>query len=93
MTTVNTVTALWALALLAAGVSPAADGTNLLTNAGFESALEPAWERRTPDDGSAHEALKNFPKREEALAALGTHARGVVLTEHPHCWVLSYRAA
>lgn len=48
--TVNTVKALGALALLAAGVAPAADGTNLLKNAGFESALEPAWERRTPDD-------------------------------------------
>ena len=33
------------------------------------------YQQRTLDDGSVHEVLKNFPTRDEALAALGPRAR------------------
>ena len=40
----------WVSVLIAASVAAAGSGENLLKNAGFEKALEPAWEKRTPDD-------------------------------------------
>lgn len=52
-----------------------------------------SWQRRTLDDGSVHEVLKNFPTRDEAVAALGTRARDAAWIEHPHYWVLSYELA
>ena len=52
-----------------------------------------SWQRRTLDDGSVHEVLKNFPTRDEALAALGGHVRAAEWIEHPHYWVLSYTLA
>jgi len=50
-----------------------------------------SWQRRALDDGSQHEVLKNFPTRDEAVAALGARARDIEWTAHPHYWVLSYR--
>ena len=52
-----------------------------------------SWQRRTLDDGSVHEVLKNFPTRDEALSALGGQARDARWTEHPHYWVLDYTLA
>ena len=52
-----------------------------------------SWQRRTLDDGSVHEVLKNFPTRDEALAALGGQVRDAEWIEHPHYWVLSYTLA
>jgi len=40
----------WVAVGIAAGVATAGAGENLLVNAGFEKPLEPAWEKRTPDD-------------------------------------------
>jgi demethylmenaquinone methyltransferase/2-methoxy-6-polyprenyl-1,4-benzoquinol methylase len=48
------------------------------------------WQRRTLDDGSVHEVLKNFPTREQALAALGPRAHEVQWIEHEHYWLLQY---
>ena len=52
-----------------------------------------SWQRRTLDDGSVHEVLKNFPTRDEALSALGVRSRDAEWTEHPHYWVLDYTLA
>lgn len=52
-----------------------------------------SWQRRRLDDGSVHEVLKNFPTRDEALAALGARAHHIEWTEHPHYWVLAYTLA
>ena len=48
------------------------------------------YQQRPLDDGSVHEVLKNFPARDEALAALGARARKCEWIEHLHYWVLSY---
>lgn len=48
-----------------------------------------SYQRRTLDDGSVHEVLKNFPTREQATAAIGERARNVEWIAHPHYWVLS----
>ena len=48
------------------------------------------WQQRRLDDGSVHEVLKNFPTRDEAVAAIGPRARDIEWTEHPHYWVLAY---
>jgi SAM-dependent methyltransferase len=48
------------------------------------------YQQRTLDDGTAHEVLKNFPTRDEAIARLGPRARDVEWIAHPHYWVLSY---
>ena len=40
------------------------------------------WQRRTLDDGSVHEVLKNFPTREQVIEVLGARARDV----HWHEW-------
>ena len=52
-----------------------------------------SWQRRTLDDGSVHEVLKNFPTRDEAASALGMRARHADWIEHPHYWALSYELA
>jgi len=51
------------------------------------------YQRRTLDDGSEHEVLKNFPSRDEALAQLGPRARQPQWIDHRHYWVLSYELA
>ena len=48
------------------------------------------YQQRKLDDGSVHEVLKNFPTRDEALAAIGARARIAQWIEHEHYWVLSY---
>ena len=48
------------------------------------------YQQRRLDDGSVHEVLKNFPTRDEALAAIGPRARNARWIEHEHYWVLSY---
>lgn len=48
------------------------------------------WQRRTLADGSVHEVLKNFPARDEAVAALGPRARDVQWTAQRYYWLLSY---
>ncbi len=48
------------------------------------------YQRRTLDDGSVHEVLKNFPHRDEALAAIGPRARQAQWIAHEHYWVLAY---
>lgn len=52
-----------------------------------------SWQQRRLDDGSVHEVLKNFPTRDEALAALAGAARDAEWIEHPHYWCLSYHLA
>lgn len=49
------------------------------------------YQKRTLDDGSAHEVLKNFPTRDEAFARLGPRAVDPEWIEHQHYWILSYR--
>lgn len=53
----------------------------------YRSAAGDTYQRRTLDDGSVHEVLKNFPSREEVVAALGALAAGVQWTEHAHYWI------
>jgi len=48
------------------------------------------YQIRTLDDGSVHEVLKNFPSRDEAVAALGARAHRPQWIEHRHYWILSY---
>jgi SAM-dependent methyltransferase/protein tyrosine phosphatase (PTP) superfamily phosphohydrolase (DUF442 family) len=58
------------------------------------------YQLRTLDDGSTHEVVKNFPTRDEAVAALGARARdatwwqpthgGDETASLEHYWVLSY---
>lgn len=48
------------------------------------------YQLRTLDDGSSHEVLKNFPARDEAVAAIGPRAVDVRWVDYPHYWVLSY---
>ncbi len=48
------------------------------------------YQRRTLDDGSTHEVVKNFPSAEQAFAVLGPRARRPYWTDHTHYWVLSY---
>ena len=49
-----------------------------------------AYQRRTLDDGSVHEVLKNFPTREQAFSMLGERAVEAEWIQHEHYWVLSY---
>jgi ubiquinone/menaquinone biosynthesis C-methylase UbiE len=48
------------------------------------------YQNRTLDDGSVHEVLKNFPRPEQAVAALGPRAHDPQWTEYGHYWVLDY---
>ncbi len=49
------------------------------------------YQLRRLDDGSVHEVLKNFPRRDEALAVLGPRAHDPQWIEWPHYWALHYR--
>jgi SAM-dependent methyltransferase len=48
------------------------------------------YQLRTLDDGSTHEVVKNFPTREEAIAALGTRAHQPQWHTWTHYWALEY---
>jgi len=49
-----------------------------------------SYQQRTLDDGSVHEVLKNFPTREQAVAALGPRAQAPQWIAHDHYWLLDY---
>lgn len=49
-----------------------------------------SYQSRRLDDASTHEVLKNFPSRDEAVAAIGARAREPQWIEHKHYWILSY---
>ena len=49
------------------------------------------YQDRSLDDGSVHEVLKNFPARDEAIAAIGPRACGPQWTAYGHYWLLSYQ--
>lgn len=51
------------------------------------------YQRRTLDDGSEHEVLKNFPSADEAFAQLGPRARAPRWADYTHYWVLDYTLA
>jgi len=51
------------------------------------------YQRRTLDDGSVHEVLKNFPSFEQACALLGPRARDPEWIPYEHYWILSYHLA
>ena len=48
------------------------------------------YQQRRLDDGSAHEVLKNFPTREQAIAAIGPHTRNAQWQQWTHYWSVSY---
>jgi SAM-dependent methyltransferase len=48
------------------------------------------YQQRTLDDGSVHEVLKNFPRREEAFALIADVAAEREWIAHEHYWILSY---
>lgn len=49
-----------------------------------------SYQQRRLDDGSAHEVLKNFPSREQAIAHVGATAHDIEWTPYRHYWLLSY---
>jgi len=49
------------------------------------------YQQRPLDDGTVHEVLKNFPDREQALAAVGPGVAQLEWTELQHYWLLDYR--
>lgn len=51
------------------------------------------FQRRTLDDGSTHEVLKNFPDFAQASAVLGPRARAPRWTAWDHYWMLQYELA
>jgi SAM-dependent methyltransferase len=51
------------------------------------------YQQRRLDDGSTHEVLKNFPNREQAIAAIGPHTRNAQLQQWTHYWAMSYELA
>jgi demethylmenaquinone methyltransferase/2-methoxy-6-polyprenyl-1,4-benzoquinol methylase len=48
------------------------------------------YQLRPLDNGSVHEVLKNFPSRDEALAAIGPRARDVEWTARGYYWAMRY---
>jgi SAM-dependent methyltransferase len=48
------------------------------------------YQQRTLSDGSTHEVLKNFPARDEAVAAIGPRARNAQWVAWTHYWALTY---
>jgi demethylmenaquinone methyltransferase/2-methoxy-6-polyprenyl-1,4-benzoquinol methylase len=51
------------------------------------------YQRRTLDDGTVHEVLKNFPTREQALEIVGRRAVEPTWVEYANYWTLAYRLA
>ncbi len=51
------------------------------------------YQRRTLDDGSVHEVLKNYPTADDAIARLGPRARDARWIAHTHYWILAYTLA
>jgi SAM-dependent methyltransferase len=49
-----------------------------------------SFQQRTLDDGSTHEVLKNFPTREQAMAAIGPNTRNAQWHQWTHYWSLTY---
>jgi demethylmenaquinone methyltransferase/2-methoxy-6-polyprenyl-1,4-benzoquinol methylase len=49
-----------------------------------------SYQTRWLDDGTSHEVLKNFPGRDQAIAALGPRVSGVQWLELEHYWLLQY---
>lgn len=54
-------------------------------------ALGNSYQQRRLDDGSTHEVLKNFPSREQAVAAVGPGVDDLHWAELAHYWRLDYR--
>jgi SAM-dependent methyltransferase len=50
-----------------------------------------SFQQRRLGDGSLHEVLKNFPSREELLAAVTDFAQDADVTIMDYYWILSYR--
>jgi SAM-dependent methyltransferase len=48
------------------------------------------YQQRTLDDGSAHEVLKNFPTREQAMDAIGANTHNAHWQQWTHYWAMSY---
>jgi demethylmenaquinone methyltransferase/2-methoxy-6-polyprenyl-1,4-benzoquinol methylase len=48
------------------------------------------YQKRSLDDGSVHEVLKNFPTPEQAVALLGPRVRDPLCLAWEHYWALSY---
>lgn len=51
------------------------------------------YQQRALGDGSAHEVLKNFPTRDEAVALIGHCTRNLEWQVWMHYWSLSYTTA
>ena len=51
------------------------------------------YQLRPLEDGSEHEVLKNFPSRDDVLAAIAPCARDAVWTDHDYYWTLRYALA
>lgn len=51
------------------------------------------WQRRSLDDGSVHEVLKNFPSRDEVRSILVPHAASFDWIEHGFYWVADWTLA
>jgi demethylmenaquinone methyltransferase/2-methoxy-6-polyprenyl-1,4-benzoquinol methylase len=51
------------------------------------------YQQRRLSDGSTYEVLKNFPTRDEAVAAIGTRARNAEWHAWTHYWALTYELA
>jgi SAM-dependent methyltransferase len=51
------------------------------------------YQMRRLDDGSVHEVLKNFPSRDDALAAIAPCARDGAWIGHDYYWTLRYTLA
>ncbi len=51
------------------------------------------YQRRTLDDGSQHEIVKNYPDAASAAAVLGPRARWLQWTAQTHYWLLTYQLA
>ncbi len=49
-----------------------------------------SFQQRTLDDGSTHEVLKNFPTREQVIAAIGPSAHDAQWHKWTHYWALTY---
>jgi demethylmenaquinone methyltransferase/2-methoxy-6-polyprenyl-1,4-benzoquinol methylase len=71
-----------------------------IDNIFVEGSSTPIWRRdeegntyqlRRLDDGTTTEVLKNFPRDEDIVAALGERARELVIHRLKHYWIAQYR--